>query len=86
MSENVLNLDEAAQFLQVTGDTVETLLESGQVAGRRIEGEWRTTIRALLFYVDGGVGSSTGCVCPPGCVPGEGAQAAGCCSGLPGCC
>jgi hypothetical protein len=80
VSEKVLTLDDAAAFLKISPDTVETLLESGQVAGRQIEGEWRTTRRALLFYVDGGIGEMA--CCPTGATGERG----GCCSGLPGCC
>ena len=82
MSDKVLTLKGAAKLLRVTSDTVETLLESGQLAGRQIEGEWRTTRRAVLFYIDGGAGRAD--CCPPGCGAAEGAK--GCCSGLPGCC
>lgn len=82
MNDRVLTLKGAAKMLGVTSDTVETLLESGQLSGRQIEGEWRTTRRAILFFIDGGVGSAV--CCPPGCGSTEGAK--GCCIGRPGCC
>ena len=78
MSEKILTIDDAAALLQITSDTVQTLLESGQMAGRQIEGEWRTTRRAVVYFVDGGVGEGA-------CCPAPGART-GCCSGLPGCC
>lgn len=80
MSEKILTVDEAAKFLKVSTGAVQTLLESRELAGRRIEGQWRTTRRAVLLYVDGGIGEMACCPCPPAGV------ASACCSGEPGCC
>ena len=78
MSDRILTLDEAAEFLQVSPGTIKALLDSKVVAGRLLEGTWRTTERALLSYVDGGVGTMV-------CCPTDGSGAS-CCSGEPGCC
>ena len=80
MSQKVLSVKAAAKFAGVSTEAIQRLLESRELAGRQIDGQWRTTQRAVLHYIDGGIGSSVGCCCP---APGEGG---GCCSGLPGCC
>lgn len=80
MSDKVLSVKAAAKFAGVSASAIQGLLESRELAGRQIDGEWRTTRRAVLHYIDGGIGTVTGCCCP---APGEGS---GCCSGLPGCC
>lgn len=80
MSDEIFTVDEAAQFLKVAPDVVAGLLETNEVAGRRIGGEWRTTKRALVSYVDG-VPLQVAC-CPPGCCSPEEMAAAGvnCCT------
>jgi hypothetical protein len=79
VNNNVLTLQEAALFLKVRPETVVALLESQEIAGRLLDGDWRTTQRAVLYFVDGGVGT-TNC-----CVPMD-ASGKPCCSGEPGCC
>jgi hypothetical protein len=78
MDDAILTLDEAAGLLKVAPETLADLLMSGEVAGRNIGGEWRTTRRALAYFVDGGVGSQAAC-CPPGMCCGPHA-AEGCCA------
>ena len=79
MSKKILNLSDAAKMLSIDAGVVEALLRQGEIAGREIGGEWRTTARAVLNYVDGGVGTMC---CPPGtcCVPADQAVAGGCCT------
>ena len=74
MSEKVLTLDGAAKYLKLSVEVTQGLLESGELAGKQIAGEWRTTSRAALNCIDGGAGSMTCCTtadgetvcCPPG--------------------
>lgn len=70
MDDDILTADDAARLLRVAPDTVLALLKTSELAGRKIGGEWRTTKRALLDYVDG-MSSQMSC-CPPGmcCPPG----------------
>ena len=78
MGEEILTIDEAARAMQVAPDVIESLLVSGDIPGKEIAGEWRTTMRALVGYVDG-QGAGVMC-CPPGttcCVPAESAASAG---------
>ena len=80
MESEILTLDEAAAALKVAPEAVELLLVAGDVAGRHIGGEWRTTLRALVCYVEG-VSLESAC-CPPGtcCTPdGQSAQGGGGC-------
>ena len=49
----VLTLEEAAELMKVAPGLVERHLESGELAGRKLDGEWRTTSRAVLEFVDG---------------------------------
>jgi excisionase family DNA binding protein len=51
--ESILTLDDAAELLKVSEDVIQGLLESGEIPGRQIGGEWRTTTRAIVSYVDG---------------------------------
>lgn len=72
MDDEILSVEEAAARLKIAPAQVLDLLMAADLAGRNIGGEWRTTTRALLSFVDGlGVGS--GC-CGPGmcCTPVQG--------------
>lgn len=53
MDAEILTVDEAAGLLKVAPDTVLNLLLSNELAGRNVGGEWRTTRRALVSFVDG---------------------------------
>lgn len=81
MDDDILTIDEAARYLKVSPEIVADLLKSSDLVGRTIGGEWRTTKRALLSFVDGV--SLQGACCPPGmcCGPsGEGGvPGRGCC-------
>lgn len=81
MSAKILSVKEAAKRLDVKPDVVTELLESGDLPGRQIGGEWRTTTRALLSYVDGS--PTEAMCCPPGtcCVPVEQSATANNCCG-----
>jgi excisionase family DNA binding protein len=77
VSDTILTIEEAAQLLKAPTDTVSELLESGDLPGRRVGGEWRTTTRALVTFVDGGMPSQMTC-----CVPvesGEGTDGSAIC-------
>jgi hypothetical protein len=78
--DDVLTIEEAGRFLKVAPDIVSGLLERDEIPGRQIGGQWRTTKRALISYVDGV--SLEGC-CPPGvcCTPvaSQGAADGACC-------
>ena len=78
MESEILTLNEAATVLKAEPDTLEALLAAGEIAGRHIGGEWRTTLRALVCYVEG-VAIDAPC-CPPGaCCPPNGGTSSGCC-------
>ncbi len=80
MGQKILNVEEAAKMLKVSPDAVGDLLQSGDIPGKQIAGEWRTTSRALVNYVDG-LGDGVVC-CPPGttcCTPAENAAGGSCC-------
>lgn len=65
MSDEVLTIEEAAGVRKVTADVVTGLLEDGDLPpGRPIGGEWRTTKRALVSYVDC-IPLQMGCCCAP---------------------
>jgi len=66
MDSEVLTVDEAAGRIKVAAEVVLSLLESGELPGRKIGGEWRTTMRALVSFVDGVPLQMTCCV-PEGC-------------------
>ena len=78
-TDAVLTLEEAAEFLKTGEDLVQKLLEQQDIAGRKVGGEWRTTTRAVLSYVDGVPLQVTCCTTEEGqtvcCPPGSG----GCC-------
>ena len=80
--ESVLTLDEAAEMLKVSPEAVEKYLSDGEMAGRQLEGEWRTTSRAVMEFVDGLSSQMTCCTTEDGktvcCTPSP--------SGSGGCC
>jgi hypothetical protein len=53
VDDEILTVEEAAALLKVAPDIVTQLLLSSELAGRNIGGEWRTTKRALVSFVDG---------------------------------
>jgi len=63
MDDEILTVEEAARLLKVTPEVVSGLLKSSDLVGRTIGGEWRTTKRALMSFVDG-VPLQMAC-CPP---------------------
>lgn len=81
MNDEILTIDEAAHYLKVNVDLVGQLLESGEVPGRKVGGEWRTTRRALASFVDGVPLGGACC-----CVPVETESSAGCCAPSSGRC
>ncbi len=68
MDDEILTVEEAAVLLKIAPATVLELLMSSDLAGRNIGGEWRTTKRALIGFVDG-IGMSSGCCGPGMCCP-----------------
>lgn len=84
MSDKILTIEEAAKRLKVAPEIVAGLLESGELPGRRVGGEWRTTSRALLGYVDG-ISTQGGC-CIPVAADGPTAGVACCQPNDSGCC
>lgn len=60
--DEILTSAEAAQALKVSAEQLSSLLEAHEIPGRKLDGEWRTTRRALTHYVDG-MGMSC---CEPG--------------------
>ena len=86
MTDEILTLEGTAQFLKVSIEAVNGLVESGELPGRRIDGEWRTTSRAVLGFVDGAAAQSSMC-CVPVAASGElVAVGGGCCDPSTGCC
>lgn len=74
MEDEILTTNEAAALLKVTPEIVDELLCSSELAGRTVGGEWRTTKRALVSFVDG-VPIQVSC-----CTTAEGeAGSCGCC-------
>jgi excisionase family DNA binding protein len=73
MELDVLTVEEAARVLGVDHDVIVPLLEANEIAGRLIEGSWRTTRRALACYVDGAP-LQVSC-----CTPTSGSEGGGCC-------
>ena len=47
----VLNLDEAADLLQVEAEVVATMAESGELPGRRLGDDWRFSRIALIDWL-----------------------------------
>lgn len=79
ITDIVLTLDDAATFLKVSPDVVRGLLETEELSGRQMGGEWRTTTRAIISFVDGVPLQVVCCTSAEGsaicCQPGQ----AGCC-------
>lgn len=88
VSDEVLTIEEAAEVLKVTPEVVTGLLEDGDLPGRPIGGEWRTTKRALISFVDC-VPLQMACCCAP-VASASGAEMSavgtGCCDPNTGCC
>ncbi|MFP6617679.1 MAG: helix-turn-helix domain-containing protein [Candidatus Hydrogenedentota bacterium] len=85
MTDTVLTLDDAAKFLKVSPETVEGLLEGEELPGRQIGGEWRTTTRAVISFVDGVPLQVACCTSGACCTTAEGSAL--CCQpGETGCC
>lgn len=49
---DVMTVDQAAAFLQVSRATMYKLIKDGEVFGRRVSGRWRFTKRSLLDWID----------------------------------
>lgn len=81
VNDEILTIDEAALYLKVKTDLISQLLESGDVPGRKVGGEWRTTRRALASFVDGVPMGGACC-----CVPVQAEAADGCCTPSSGRC
>jgi len=89
MNDQVLTLDEAAEFMKVDVGLVSRLLESKELPGRLLGDEWRTTTRAIVGFVDQIPSQMTCCTTEDGvcCMPAVGTEAnANCCSPTEGCC
>lgn len=73
MDTAILSVDEAARILRVEPSVVTELLNDGELPGRIVGGEWRTTARALASFVDGVPLIPANCCGPDGacCVPGQ---------------
>ena len=59
MTDEVLTIEEAAEFLKMTPKTIRKMLKEGTIPGSRVGKQWRTTRRALLDCIDG-LGSDEG--------------------------
>lgn len=59
MPKEVLNVEEAAEFLGFAPYTIREKVRTGQIPGRKIGGEWRFSSRALLEWLESGNGSLT---------------------------
>ncbi len=64
MNDEILTVEEAAQYLKVKAALMSQLLENGEVSGKKIGGEWRTTRRALASFIEG-VPLGGNCCCVP---------------------
>ena len=53
MHDEVMTIEETAEFLKLCPQTVWNLLKRGELPGRQVGKKWRTTKRALLDYLDG---------------------------------
>ena len=49
----VLNVEQAAQFLQIDEDTVVEMAEAGQLPGRKLGKDWRFSRAALVTWLSG---------------------------------
>lgn len=68
MDKEILTSSEAALLLDVAPEIVIELLKTSEIAGRKIGGEWRTTKRALLNFIDG-MNENAACCGPGMCCP-----------------
>ena len=89
-NDTILTIDEAATALKVSASLVQTLIEAQEIPGRQVGDEWRTTMRALVSFVDGvPLQSDASCCVPMQCCTPEG-DATGvfkcCIPGDSGCC
>ncbi len=48
---DIMTVEQAAEYLQLTADTVRRLLREGQLPGRRIGKEWRLSRRKLEEFI-----------------------------------
>lgn len=69
MTDEIMTVDEAAAALKTAPDVVVALLDSGELPGRKLGGEWRTTSRALVSYVDGVPNGMVCCTTSDCCAP-----------------
>lgn len=51
----ILNAQEAAEFLRVDPDTIRMLARDGRIPARKVGKEWRFSRRALLEFIGGGI-------------------------------
>jgi excisionase family DNA binding protein len=76
MDSEILSVAEAAKLLKVPPKLVVNLLQTNELPGRNIGGEWRTTKRALVSFVDGVPLQMVCCgpdaCCTTGVTPGRG--------------
>jgi len=81
VDDEILTVNEAAELLKVSPELVLELLLASELAGRNIGGEWRTTKRALVSFVDGAPiqASSSCCSSEMCCTPGARNASGRCC-------
>ena len=88
--DSILTVEEAAAALKVDASLVKTLLESKEIPGKLVGDEWRTTLRALVSYVDGApLAPEASCCVPMQCCTPDGDETGlfKCCiPGDSGCC
>ncbi len=53
MPKGVLTLEEAAEFLRVSQESVRRLAATNQLPGRLIDGEWRFWVEAVVSWLSG---------------------------------
>lgn len=53
-TKEVLNVEEAAEFLGFAPYTIREKVRTGQIPGRKIGGEWRFSSRVLLEWLENG--------------------------------
>jgi excisionase family DNA binding protein len=76
--DDILTVEEAAELLKVAPDIVLDLLMSSELPGRNIGGEWRTTKRALVSFVDGVPLQAECCLSDGCCAPCPAGSTVGC--------
>lgn len=69
MEREILTVEEAADMLGSTPEFIVELLSSNELPGRLVSGEWRTTKRALVSFVDGVPLVATCCTTDSCCTP-----------------